>query len=141
MARLSDADQSRFPLPRLNSGSADRPRPCPLPRSGTAHPGPAPPWHSGVAELLLQRPDDRTRTLSRARSVHSIDEVEEHAAALKRRGTNYAPRIGILRLSREFVGRTLLSALNSPTWSGSCDGPGRIAPNGLFARNLRSAGF
>src|SRR5947209_3184283 len=111
MAWLSDADQSRFPLPRLDPGSANRPRPCPLPRSCTAHTGTAPPRYSGVAELLLQSPDDRTRTLSRARSLHPIDEVEEHAAAPERRGADYAPGIGILRLSREFVGRTLLSAL------------------------------
>ena len=36
MARLSHADQSRLPLPRLDPGRADRARPGAVPRSGPA---------------------------------------------------------------------------------------------------------
>ena len=55
--------------------------------------------HSGVAELLLQVSDDCARALSRARSVHSVDEAEEHAAPPARRRTDHAPGAGVLRLS------------------------------------------
>ena len=36
--------------------------------------------HSGVALVLLQEPDARGRSVSRARPVHPVDEAEEHAA-------------------------------------------------------------
>ena len=55
--------------------------------------------HSGVDELLLQVSDDRTGTLSRARSVHPADEDEEHAAPPQGRGADHPPRTGILRLT------------------------------------------
>ena len=60
MARLSDADQSRFPLPRLDPGRADRARSRALPRPRAAHARTPPPRHSGMAELLLQVADDRS---------------------------------------------------------------------------------
>ena len=36
--------------------------------------------HPGVALVLLQEPDARAGAVSRARSVHPVDEAEEHAA-------------------------------------------------------------
>ena len=56
------------------------------------------PGHSGVAQLLLQVADDRARPVSRARSLHSVDEAEEHAAPLEGRRTDHAPGAGVLRL-------------------------------------------
>src|SRR5256885_17015127 len=98
MARLSDADQSRLPLSRLDSRGANRTRPRALPRSGAANAGTSPPGNSGMAELLLQVADDCTRTVSRTRSVHSADEVEEHTAPFERRRADHALGVGILRL-------------------------------------------
>ena len=50
----------------------------------------------GVVELLLQVSHDGARTLSRARSVHSADEAEEHAAAFEGRRADHPPGTGIL---------------------------------------------
>ncbi len=47
--------------------------------------------HSGVDELLLQVSDDRSGTLSRARSVHPDDEDEEHPAPHQGRGADHPP--------------------------------------------------
>ena len=58
--------------------------------------------HSGMAELLLQVAHDRARPLSRARSVHSADEAEEHTAAFEGRRADHAPGAGVLRL-RKFI--------------------------------------
>src|SRR5580700_7834911 len=52
-----------------------------------------------MVKLLLQVSHDCARALSRTRSVHSVDETEEHAAALEGRGTDYALGAGVLRLS------------------------------------------
>ncbi len=41
--------------------------------------------HSGVAQLLLQIPDDRAGPVSRARPLHPAHEAEKHAAAFKGR--------------------------------------------------------
>src|SRR5579859_6533691 len=98
MARLSNADQSRFPVPRLDSGGADRARSGAFPRPRTAHARTAPPGNSGMAELLLQVADDGTGAVSGTRFVYPVDEAEEHAAALKGRGADYAFGAGILRL-------------------------------------------
>ena len=38
----------------------------------------------------------------RARSLHSVDEAEEHAASSQRRGAHHAPWPGVLRLSSKF---------------------------------------
>ena len=54
--------------------------------------------HSGMAQLLLQVADDRARSVSRARSVHPVDEAEEHPAPSAGRGTDHASGTGILRL-------------------------------------------
>ena len=56
LARLSDADQSGFPVPRFDSGRADRPGPGAVFRSREAR-GHA--RHSGMAQLLLQISDVR----------------------------------------------------------------------------------
>ncbi len=56
--------------------------------------------HSGVAELLLQVADDGPGTLSRARSVHPVDEAEEHPAPSEGRRDDHAPGAGVLRLER-----------------------------------------
>ena len=47
--------------------------------------------HPGVAVVLFQEPDARAGPVSRARSVHSVDEAEEHVAVPERRGADYAP--------------------------------------------------
>src|SRR5208282_1356251 len=98
MARLSHADQSRLPVPRLDSRRADRARSRTLPRSRAAHARAAPSGHSGMAELLLQVADDRAGPVSGARSLHPANEVEEHSAPSERRRADYAPGPGILRL-------------------------------------------
>ena len=54
--------------------------------------------HSGMAVVLFQGSDDRARAVSRARHLHPADEAEEHAALDARRGSDYAPGPGILRL-------------------------------------------
>ncbi len=77
VAGLPDADQDQLPLPRLDPGRAGRPRPAPLPRPGAARRDVE---HPGVAELLLQEPDDGAGPVPRARSLHPADEAEEHAA-------------------------------------------------------------
>src|SRR5512143_787472 len=107
MARLSDADQGRFPLPRLDSGGADRARSSAVYGSCAAYAGVATAGNSGMVKLLLQVPDDRARALSRARSVHPVDEAEEHAAALEGRGADYAFGVGVLRL--RFCGADILA--------------------------------
>ena len=48
--------------------------------------------HPGVAVVLLQGAGARARPLSGARSVHSADEAEEHAAVSQRRRSHHAPR-------------------------------------------------
>ena len=96
MARLSHADQSRLPVPRLDSGRAPGARPGPVPRPGAAQQAITRVGHPGVVKLLLQVAHERARTLSRARSVHSADEAEEHAAAFEGRRADHAPGTGIL---------------------------------------------
>src|SRR5579871_595549 len=98
MARLSDADQSRLSLSRLNPGGAHRARSCVIARSGEALLRSPRPRHSGVAELLFQVSDDRPGTVSRARLVYSADEAEEHTASPEGRRTDHAPGAGVLRL-------------------------------------------
>ena len=63
VAGLPDADQDRLPLPRLDPGGADRPRP------GAVHgPGPAlrDERHPGVAVVLLEEPADARRACTRS---------------------------------------------------------------------------
>src|ERR1035441_3077216 len=102
MARLSDADQGRFPVPRLYSCRAAGARSGAVSRFGEAVVGAARHRHPGVAELLLQVSDDGTRTLSGTRLVHSVDETEEHAAPPHGRGDDHPPRAGVLRLTARF---------------------------------------
>ena len=71
-----------------------------VPRFGKTQLGVARARHPGVAELLLQVADDGAGALSGARSVHSVDEAEEHAAPLEGRGIDHAPGAGILRLGK-----------------------------------------
>ena len=63
---LSDADQSRFPVPRFDSRCAARAGSGAVPRPGTTQQAVAQPGNPGVAELLLQVADERARALSRA---------------------------------------------------------------------------
>src|SRR5437660_10204636 len=99
MARLSDADQGRFSLPRFDSRSTDRPRSGPVDGPGATYFGTERLGHPGVAQLLLQVADDGSGPVSGARPVHPVNEAEEHAAALKGRGTDHSPGAGVLRLS------------------------------------------
>ena len=55
--------------------------------------------HPGMAVVLLQEPAAREGALPRARPVHPADEAEEHAAVPEGRGTDHAPRAGVLRLT------------------------------------------
>src|SRR5271165_3312411 len=98
MARLSDADQDRFPVPRFDPGGADRARSGAVPRSGKALLRVARHWHPGVAELLLQIADGGRRALSGARLVYPVDEAEEHASPPHGRRDDHTPRTGVLRL-------------------------------------------
>ncbi len=55
----------------------------------------------GIQEWLsfyLKSPQTRARALSRARSVHPVDEAQEHAAPHHGRGPDHAPGAGVLRL-------------------------------------------
>ena len=55
----------------------------------------------GIQEWLsfyFKSPMTVSGPVSRARFVHSVDEAEEHLAALEGRGTHHPPRPGILRL-------------------------------------------
>src|SRR5437879_3331811 len=74
LARLPHADQGGLPLSRFDPGGADCARPGALPRPGTARRAAR---HPGVAELLFQVADVRAGALSRARSVHPVDERSE----------------------------------------------------------------
>ena len=67
---------------------------------GQAHAGAEFDWDSGVAELLSEVAADGKGALSGARSVHPIDEAEEHAAAHYGRGPDYPPGTGVLRLRK-----------------------------------------
>src|SRR5215475_1859077 len=96
MAWLSDADQSGLSLPRLDSSGADRARPGAVPRSG---PTCRNAWNPRVAKFLLQVTHDGTEALSGARPVHPVDEAEEYVAVDDGRGSDHAPRAGILRLA------------------------------------------
>src|SRR5215470_18128929 len=100
MARIPDADQSGLSLPGFDSGSAHRARSSLIPRPGAAQPRVARSGHPGVAELLLEVPDDGAGSLSRARFIHPADEVEKHAAPLARRTVDYPPGTRVLRLER-----------------------------------------
>ena len=70
-----------------------RPGAVSRPREARGHVG-----HPGMALVLLQEPDARPRSLPRARSVHSVDEAEEHAALHDGRGADHAPGVGVRRL-------------------------------------------
>src|SRR5436309_4008751 len=95
MAGLPDADQGRFPLPRLDPGGAAGTRPGAVhgPRRPVGHAGSA-----GVAVVLLQRTDDRAGPLSGARHFHPAHEDEEHSALDAGRGLDHASGTGVLRL-------------------------------------------
>src|SRR5947207_10382955 len=51
-----------------------------------------------MAQLLFQITDDRTRAVSRARSVYSVHEAEEHTTTCEGRGADHALGSGVLRL-------------------------------------------
>jgi myo-inositol-1-phosphate synthase len=96
--RLPDADQSRFPVPRFDSGRADRARPGVILRSVAAcrvirHPG--------VALLLFQEPAARAGSLSRARPVHPADQAEKHPPVVDGRRADHPSGGRILRVRRE----------------------------------------
>src|SRR5258708_39168517 len=99
MARLSHANQGRFPLPGLDPGSPDRARSGALPRPCGAQHAVKGPGNPRVAELFLQVAHDRTRALSRARPVHPVDEAEKHPPPPERRTADHAPGPGVLRLT------------------------------------------
>ena len=64
----------------------------------------------GIQEWLsfyLKSPQTRAGALSGARSVHPVDEAEEHAAPHHGRGPDHAPGPGVLRLSHLRWGRRL----------------------------------
>ena len=99
LAWLPDAVEGELPVPRLDSGGAHRVGPGAVPRSGEAHAGAEIDRDSGVAELLSEVAADGRGALSGARSVHPVDEAEEHAAPHHGRGSDYAPGTGVLRLT------------------------------------------
>src|SRR5580700_4624802 len=83
-------------MPRLDSGSAACARSGVVSGSGAAEQAIAGIGNPGVAEFLLQVAHERARALSRARSVYSVDEAEEHATTLEGRRIDHAPGTGIL---------------------------------------------
>jgi myo-inositol-1-phosphate synthase len=98
LARLSHAVEGQLPLPRLDSGRSDCARSGALPRFGQAHAGSQIPRHSGVVELLPEVSADCEGPLPGARSLHPVDETEEHIAPHYGRGSNHAPWPRVLRL-------------------------------------------
>src|SRR5262245_30030027 len=95
MARLPDADQDRFPVPRFDPRRADRLGPGAIYGPGAARRDAR---DSRVAVVLFQKSDVRAEALPGTRPVHTIDEAEEHAAPPARRRVDYAPGAGVLRL-------------------------------------------
>src|SRR6266581_295328 len=85
-------------MPRFDSCSSHCFGFSALSRSSAAQHSVAGNRNSGMVKFLFQITDDGPRTLSRARSVHSVDEAEEHVATFKRRRADHAPGVGILRL-------------------------------------------
>ena len=64
--------------------------------------------HLGIQEWLsffFKSPHDGAGAVSGARSVHPVDEAEEHAAAHHGRGFDHAPGAGVLRLVCHLGGR------------------------------------
>src|SRR5258705_9923204 len=118
LAWISDANQDRLPLSRLNSCCADRFGFSIVSRPSTAgrYEGSA-----GMAFLLLQVSANRSRPVPRARCLHSTDEVEKHFAPSARRGFDYPPGPRVLRLAFWQL------ALQRRFWSGAC--MKRYAPN------------
>src|SRR5436190_9299840 len=51
-----------------------------------------------MAVVLFQVTDDSARSVSRTRHLHPVDEAQEHAETLARRGFDYTPRSRVLRL-------------------------------------------
>ena len=100
MARLSDADQGRFPLPRLDPRGAAGARPGALLRPGAALRSLGDP---GVALVLLQEPPVRAGPVSGARPLHPADQAQEHAALADGRGADHPPRHRVLRIFQRGV--------------------------------------
>src|SRR5579862_2247601 len=98
MAGISDADQGGLSVPRFDPCRADRAGLVPVPRSGEEDAFAAQYRHPGMAELLSEVAADRSGIVPGARSVHSVDEAEEHAAAYHGREPDHAPGAGVLRL-------------------------------------------
>ena len=68
----------------------------------------------GIQEWLsfyLKSPQTRAGALSGARSVHPVDEAEEHAAPHHGRRPDHAPRPRVLRLRRVFAGNEAAAGL------------------------------
>ena len=84
------------------SGRADCAGPGAVYGPGQAHAGAAVDRDSGVAELLSEVAAIGAGALSGARSVYSVDEAEEHAAAHYGNGFDYAPGPRLLRLNLPF---------------------------------------
>src|SRR4051794_20310267 len=102
MARLSDADENRFPLPRFNPRGADRSRSRAAARLRETR---RLSRHSGVAELLLQVPDDCAGAVSRTRSLRATDETEKHDALGHGPRNDHAPLPRVLRLTNRLIMR------------------------------------
>src|SRR5208283_3920605 len=99
VAGLSHAAQGELSVPRLDLGRAHRAGPGAVSRSGEAHAGAEVDRDSGVAELLSQVAANAAGLVSGARSVHPVDEAEEHAAAHYGRRPGDAPGARLLRLA------------------------------------------
>src|SRR4029077_1142621 len=95
MARLSDADQNKLPLPRFDPRRTASPRPRAVSRLGASRGNARNP---GMAVVLLQGADARGQGLSRARHLHPAHEAQEHAALDARRRSDHASRPRVLRL-------------------------------------------
>src|ERR1051325_8253668 len=130
MAWLSHADQSGFPLPRLDPGCTHRARPSAVPRSGPALLGTKKHRHSGVVEFLLQSSDDGAGTLSRARLVHPTDEAEEHTSPPKGRRADHPLGPRVLRLGQTQFALNLLP-VESEYYQNQDGTPGHAAADKL----------
>ena len=93
----------------------------------------------GIQEWLsfyFKRPMTAPGLVSGARSVHPIDEVEEHAAAFARRGIDYAPWAGVLRLGSRAYARNRGCVV--PTGlAGGCGATQGLRPGLIYAAAAR----
>src|ERR1700730_1408979 len=92
-----------------------------------------------MAQLFLQVADVRAGAISRARSVHPVDENEKYAALDDGRRVNHASGLRVLRLNRSVAAPGFGERVEAEFAGAESAGPN---PRGAeFAGHSRCAGF